>query len=821
MLLKYKEGTAIRFQNKDITFSNLFSKIHFVSNLFKVNKGDRVVVFSENRPGWIYAFYSAWQNGAIALPIDYLSSSKEVRYILEDSRPSAILYSKTCHDVLKEALKDTDLSPQLVEIDQFENKEVENNTQALNQWEEEQTAVIIYTSGTTGSPKGVMLSFKNILTNIRGVSEKVKIYTEDRSVMILLPLHHVFPLLGSCIAPLSLGAMVAIAPSLSPKDIIQTLNKNKIGIIIGVPRLYSSIRKGIMDKINANFFARSLFKFAGLIQSRHFSKMAFKTVHKKFGGAVKHMVSGGAALDKAVAQDFKTLGFDLLEGYGMTESSPMISFTRPGKLKVGSAGEVLQGTEMAIKDGEIVSRGDHIMQGYFNRPEETAEVIRDGWLHTGDLGTIDSKGRLFVTGRRKEIIVLSNGKNINPVELEFQLEKEMPYVKELAVFENNDKLQLIIVPDDVQAKKLGIEDVQAHTLSKVLADYNQAVSSYKKIYRLHISYEELPKTRLSKVQRFKLKEFINAPLQTKPDFSGAYTSQEFELIKQYIQEEKGIEVSPSDHVEFDLGLDSLEKVSLQVFMEHTFGVSISADKIAEHGTIQKLSEFVDKMKTRIHAEKVNWNDIVKEKVNIKLPRSHVSFWLAIKTLKILFFSYFRYRIRGKENIPKEPCIIAANHQSYLDGMLVASAFKSKTLMNSFFFAKAKHVRNRLFKFFARRSNIIVVDVNQDLKDSIQALATALRNGRNVVIFPEGTRSFTGDMGEFKKTFAILSKELDVPVVPVAICGSNRVLPRGKHFPKPLKKVTVEFLKPIFPKNHTYQTLTEATRSVIEKQLSLA
>ncbi len=821
MLLKHKEGTAIRFQNQGISFSDLFSKIHFVSNLYKVNKGDRVVVFSENRPGWIYAFYSAWQNEAIALPIDYLSSSKEVKYILEDSKPSAILYSQTCQEVLKEALKDTDLNPQLVEIDQFENKEVETNTEPLTQSDENNTAVIIYTSGTTGSPKGVMLSFKNILTNIRGVSEKVRIYREDRSVMILLPLHHVFPLLGSCIAPLSLGAMVAIAPSLSPKDIIETLHKNKIGIIIGVPRLYSSIRKGIMDKINHNFLARNLFRFAGLLQSKRFSRMAFKTVHKKFGGAVKHMVSGGAALDRAVAQDFKTLGFDLLEGYGMTESAPMISFTRPGKLKVGSAGEVLQGTEMAIKDGEIVSRGDHIMQGYYNRPEETAAVLKDGWLHTGDLGTIDAKGRLFVTGRKKEIIVLSNGKNINPVELEFQLEKEMPYVKELAVFENNDKLQLIIVPDDAQAKAMGIDNVQEHTLSKVLADYNQSVSNYKKIYRLHISYEELPKTRLSKVQRFKLKEFINTPLQTKPDFAGDYTSQEFELIKQHIQEEKGIEVSPSDHVEFDLGLDSLEKVSLQVFMENTFGVSISAESIAEHGTIQKLSEFVDKMKTRIKAEKVNWSDIVKEKTNIKLPRSHVSFWLTIKTLKVLFFSYFRYKIIGKENIPKEPCIIAPNHQSYLDGMLVASAFKSKTLMKSFFFAKAKHVRNRIFKFFANRSNIIVVDVNQDLKDSIQALATALKDGRNVVIFPEGTRSFTGQMGEFKKTFAILSKELNVPVVPVAICGSHRVLPRGKHFPKPLKKVTVEFLQPIYPDNHTYQTLTETTRKVIEERLSVA
>jgi len=819
MFLKLSDRTAINYKNKSISYRELISKVHQFASLYTINNKDRVVIFAENRPSWLYAFHSIWHNSGIALPIDFMSTTKELAYILTDSKPTIIFYSSERLEVLNQALQNLDYKPQLILLDDIEDKKAPENTSSLKDSELGETAVIIYTSGTTGSPKGVMLSFENIKANLYGVIEGVEIYNNKRNVMILLPLHHVFPLIGSFVAPLSVGSMVAIAPSMASEDIISTLVKNKISIIIGVPRLYSAIRKGIKDKIEKSLIARIMFSMAGTMHSYSFSRFIFKTVHKKFGGNIKYMISGGAALDPAVARDYQILGFEVLEGFGMTEAAPMITFTRPGTVKIGSAGQALPGCEIEIRDEEIVARGKNVMQGYYNRPVETSDVLKDGWLYTGDIGKIDKNGFLFITGRIKEIIILSNGKNVNPVEIEFQLESLVPYIQELAVFEKGDILQVIIVPDRVKARELEIENIEESIKKDGVDVYNKTASSYKRILKLHITYDELPKTRLGKIQRFKLTEIIGKPKSnTEKDLS--FTSKEYSLIKEHIEDDKSIEVFPDDHLEIDLGLDSLDKVSLQVFIENTFGVKINADKIADHETVRKLSEFVNKMKTKISAEKINWGDIIKEKTNIKLPKSDFTSWLIVKSLKIFFKTYFRFKIKGRDNIPETACIIAPNHQSYLDGMFVATCFRGKTLKKSFFYTKAKHVGNGLLRKFAGRNNIIIVDINLDLKHSIQSLAEALKKGKNIVIFPEGTRSVTGALGEFKKTFAILSKELNVPVVPVVIDGAYNILPKGSKIPKPFKKISVEFLKPILPIGQTYFTITEQAKEMIQEKLEL-
>ncbi len=817
MFLTHTQGIAIKYKGTSISYSELISKIHQFSTLFTINNNDRVVIFAENRPSWLYAFHSIWQNSGIALPIDYLSSAKEIAYILADSTPKYIFYTTERKEVLDEALKIINFTPELICLNDFENLPTTTNTNPLITIDENETAVIIYTSGTTGSPKGVMLSFKNIETNIYGVTKGVEIFSQNRNTMILLPLHHIFPLIGSFVAPLSVGATLAISPSMASEDIISTLNDNKISIVIGVPRLYSAIRKGIKDKINKSVIAKILFSVAAATHSYSFSRTIFKTVHKKFGGNIQYMISGGAALDPIVARDFQILGFEILEGFGMTEAAPMITFTRPGAVKIGSAGQALHGTEIEIRDQEIVARGKNIMKGYYNKPEETNEVIKEGWLYTGDIGHIDKNGFLFITGRKKEIIVLSNGKNINPVEIEFQLESLLPFSQELAVFEKDDILQMVIFPDRKKVAELNIKNIEEEIKTKGIDVYNSTVSSYKRILKFHVAFEELPKTRLGKVQRFKLAQSINNTNIKKPKIAD-FNSKEYTLIKGHIEDDKNIVVYPDDHLEIDLGLDSLDKVSLQVFIENTFGVKINADKLADYETVRKLSEFVNKMKTKISIDKVNWSSIVKEKANIKLPKSDVTSWFLVKFSKIFFKVYFRFHAKGKEKIPVQACIIAPNHQSFFDGMFVASFLKSKTLRNSFFYTKSKHVKYNWLRKFADRNNIIIVDTEQDLKYSIQSLAEALKIGKNVVIFPEGTRSTNGELGEFKKTFSILSKELNVPVVPVVINGAYKVLPKGSRFPKPFKKICVEFLDPIFPLGHSYFTLAEQTKDAIQSKL---
>jgi len=237
-----------------------------------------------------------------------------------------------------------------------------------------------------------------------------------------------------------------MSPSMQSSDLLETLKNNRVNIMIGVPRLYDLLYKGLKTKIYASFVGKTVFNIVKALHSKKIAKKVLKKVHDGFGGNLEFMVSGGAALNKETGSFFKALGFEVLEGYGMTEAAPMITFTRPGKVKIGSPGHTLPGLKVEIRDEEICAKGDNIMKGYYNRPEETAEVLKDGWLFTGDLGRFDKKGYLHITGRKKEIIVLPNGKNINPVELEIKLEK-IDYINEAGVFLKDDKLHAVILPD--------------------------------------------------------------------------------------------------------------------------------------------------------------------------------------------------------------------------------------------------------------------------------------------------------------------------------------------------------------------------------------
>lgn len=425
-MIELRNKTALIVGEEQISYQELLSKTTQFSNQYKISSQDRVVILSENRKGWVYAFYSIWAQQGIPVPVDFLSSSSEVAYIINDCKPSVIWVSKERYGILEGALAQITHRPNILLIDDFENQALTYEQPAKIEYQEQQTAFIIYTSGTTGSPKGVMLSFKNILVNIKAIAVDFKIYHEGQRTMMLLPLHHIFPLLGTMVMPLNTGGTVAISPSMVSSDILNTLQKNKITIIIGVPRLYAAIYKGISDKIAQSAIARGLFWLARKVDNPGFSRVIFKSVHQKFGGAIDFLVSGGAALDPEVGAGFKTLGFEILEGYGMTEAAPMISFTRPGKVKIGATGLPLPGIQLNFVDGEIVAKGENIMQGYYNKPEETAQVLKDGWLYTGDLGYLDELGNLVITGRKKEIIVLSNGKNINPVEIEESLNAMPP-----------------------------------------------------------------------------------------------------------------------------------------------------------------------------------------------------------------------------------------------------------------------------------------------------------------------------------------------------------------------------------------------------------
>ena len=821
-MIKKSTHTALVYGEKKVDYNNLLINIDQYATLFNIDKGDRIAIYSENRLEWVYAFYACWKKEAIPVTVDFLSKPDEVAFLLKDCTPKYVFTSKGNLEKLQKSIDLVDEKPEIIVFEDVKNDFEEIEAQDFSEKDKEDVACIIYSSGTTGNPKGVMLTFENLYVNIKAVCEDVPIFSQEKTVLGMLPMHHILPLLGCLICPLYVGMTVAFTPSLDSADIVKTLNDNKVSIIVSVPRFYTVLFKGIKAKIDQKGIARLLFKIAGKVNSLGFSKKIFKSVHDKFGGHMKYMVSGGAALDRSVEKGFFTLGFEILNGFGMTETAPMITFPRPGKVRFGACGQSLGSNEVKIaSDGEILNRGPNVMKGYFNLPDKTAETVINGWMHTGDIGYIDDEGYLFITGRKKEIIILPNGKNINPVNIEFDILKMTKAINEIGVFMHENILQIVCSPDEKFVVEEGITDFKKYVQEEIIVKYNEKVAPYKQVKKITIVEEELPKTRLDKLKRFKLKDLVpsfndkeNAPENKEPKFK------EYSIIRDFMNEQLEKKIYPGDHLEFDLGMDSLDKVSLQTFIKKTFDVDIQEIHLKENPTVHKLSEFIKNKSSQIKTEAVNLSDIFKEKVNVKLPKS----WGMLNFIKVVtrfFFKLvFKIDVKNEIDFPDSSCIIAPNHQSFLDGFLVIFGLKSKELKKTYFFAKAKHINNWFVKFMARTNNVIVVDINEDLKGSLQKLAAVLRDNKNVIIFPEGTRSHEGTLEEFKKTYAILSKELNVPIIPVAIDGAYKAWPRNKRFIKFGTEINVRYLDAVYPENREADEINESVKQKIQENLSI-
>ena len=825
-MLKDFGKTAIIAGEHRISFTELLYRVDYFKQVGPVAPGEKCIILSENREGWVYALYSIWRNQGIAVPVDATSTVHDVAYILNDCHPTCIWTSTSKSELAKAALRECQMDLLLYIIDDYERVDLQPVQAKLEPREffptnVEDTCFIIYTSGTTGNPKGVMLSFRNILAVANAVSTEVKIFRPELRTLMLLPLHHILPLMGSVVAPMLMGGGITICPSLSATDLMQTLQHGEVGIIIGVPRLYQTIYGGVIKVINSNPITKGIFNICRYLQWRWLSRIVFRSVHKKLGGHLTYLVCGGAALDKEIGIGLKTLGLDVLEGYGMSEAAPVLAFTRPDDIKPGCVGQPTPSVQAKFVNGELCCKGPNIMKGYYNRPEETAAVIdSEGWLHTGDLGYFDDHGRIIITGRSKEIIVLSNGKNINPSEIEYKIEQYTNYVKEAGVIQDCDMLRAIIVPQHDWAVNLSDEEVETVLKREVLEPYNQTVAPYKKLMNLFVYRGDLPRTKLDKLQRFKLPSLVLAGQHSAPvkeDVLVEPAFPEYKVIKQYIRSEKHCPVRPTDHIETDLAFDSLDKIGLQGFLEQTFGMDITVEQIAQFPNINAMAEYVADFKTRIEEGKTDWHSILNQESQSKLPACWPDGVLISKFVGLLSKLYFRIEQHGLDNLPKQgPFILASNHQSFLDGMFVIQFLPARTILRTYFYAKEEHVHRGYVSWMASRHNVIVME-QANMKKSILKLGEALKQGKNIIIFPEGTRTRDGLVGQFKKMFAILSSELNVPVVPVCIKGAYKAMPIHTKFPRP-HKVTVEYLPPVYPDGMTYEQITTRVREAIAKRL---
>ena len=660
------------------------------------------------------------------------------------------------------------------------------------------------------------------MANIKGVSQDVRIFTSRNRTMILLPLHHVLPLMGSVVAPFWTGGGVAICPSLTAPDLMDTLCRGKVAIVIGVPRLWQMLYGGIKKKIDSNAITAFLFRMCAFFRSRTLSRIVFGSIRRKMGGHIKYFVSGGAALSKEIGEGLKTLGLDVLEGYGMTETAPIICFTRPTDIRPGCVGLPLPGIECKLINGELCAKGPNVMLGYYNRPEETAAVIdSDGYLHTGDLATIGKRGHVTITGRTKEIIVLSNGKNIEPSEIEYKLEQYDRYVKEVAVMQDGDLLRAIVVPQTPWASLLSDTQIEVALKREVIEPYNRSVANYKKVMALTVYKGELPRTKLDKLQRFKLQALLEACRTSQPVYNEEPEPdmEEYRIIKQFIEQEKKVPVKPSSHVETDLAMDSLDKVGLQGFIEHTFGMKLLVEDMSAFPDIKAMAEYVASRKTKVEVEEVDWHSFLNETVpDLRIPQASCLFSFVNKCLKLFFRVYNSLRIYGRIQIPaRGPYILAPNHQSYVDAPVVLSGLTCRQIKTCYFFATEQHVRSKFRRALADKNNTIIME-QAHLKESIQKLAQVLKEGKNIVIFPEGSRTHDGELGDFKLSFAILSKELNIPIIPVCIRGAYDALPRHRKYLYP-RHIEVHYLPPIIPTSDiTYQQLADKVKQAIARVL---
>lgn len=819
------QDIAIISGESRITFNEMLLRSKHYSTFLQSGKDSRVVIFGENRVGWIYAFFSVWMKGCIATPVDAGSTVHDVAYILKDCTPQYVWSTHKSEETIRKAISEAGIETTLFFMDDKEDVPVEGQYTDPFPWRRideegnQDTALIIYTSGTTGMPKGVMLSYDNLRMNVAAVSHSVKIFHPKRRTMILLPLHHILPLLGSLVAPMYVGGGVAICPSLSGPDLMDTMVRGKVSIVIGVPRLYQSLYAGIKKKIDSSLVTRMLFNLCQSVGSRSLSRLVFGSIRNKMGGRIDYFVCGGAALDLEVGRGLRTLGLDVLEGFGMTEAAPMISFTRPYDIRPGCAGRPLPGVEIKIVDGELLARGANIMKGYYNRPEETAQVIdKDGFLHTGDLATIGPEGHVTITGRCKEIIVLSNGKNVQPNEIEYKLEKFDAYVREAAVVQDGDLLRAIIAPNREWAESLTDAEVEKALKREVLEPYNMTVSNYKKLMSLMVYRGDLPRTKMEKLQRFKLKDILDGAVisNAADDDEPECDMKEYQIIKEFIQAEKRIKVRPTSHLETDLAMDSLDKIGLQGFMEKTFGVSVKAEAMASFDNVLQLAQFVADRKTHIDIEELDWHSLLNsESGHLDLPKASFLSIIGIKCFRPFFAVWNRLKVVGLENVPEHgPYIIAPNHQSFVDAPVVMSPLKTNNLREIYTYATEDHVRGGFRRYLARHNNVIIME-RANLRDSILKMAEVLKRGKSILIFPEGSRTHDGDLETYKRTFAILSIELGVPVVPVRIKGAYQAWSRYDRFLKPYR-IEVEYFPPVMPKEGMdYDDLAESIRDMVQ------
>jgi long-chain acyl-CoA synthetase len=501
-----------------------------------------------------------------------------------------------------------------------------------------------------------------------------------------------------------------------------------------------------------------------------------------------------------------------------------------GDAHVGSVGHPLKGVEIKIVPppedarageeqrgpagepvGEVLIRGGIVMQGYYRRPDANASTLRDGWLHTGDLGYLDADGRLYVTGRAKEVIITSSGKNIYPEEIEAHYQQS-PFIKECCVLgiappgePAAERLHAVMVPDfDVmrQRKVLNAKEVLRFEIESLSVQ----LPSHKRVLSYEIWNEELPRTTTRKLKRFEIEKRVlaaaaaasgpAAPAQAASEEDQAWAAQPdvaqaLGVIREAAKQKQAIR--PDANIELELGLDSMERVELLTHLEQMFGTDVPDEVAHKIYTVRELVEAVrpadgsgatgqrgDPWAKLLAAESIDDGDSSFRELQKSKPLMAALTFTVMKSAYLFSKLFLRFRVRGLENLPAEgPYLLCPNHQSYLDAFLLLSALPLRVMRNFFFVGASEYFASPLRAWLARKVGVVPVDPDANLVRAMQAGAYGLRLGKVLILFPEGERTIDGEIKRFKKGAAILSTHLKAPIVPIALEGVFDVWPRGR------------------------------------------
>ena len=558
-----------------------------------VAAGDRVAILADNDARWCAAYLGILRIGAVAVPLDTAYKPAQIATVVRSSGARLVFADERHFDAARGGAAGVDVAPLPALEPRTSSNPLEPPRTPSNLLDPSAPAVILYTSGTTSDPKGVVLTHANLLAERTAVFGRLSV--DERDVVLgVLPLFHALAQVANLLLPLSIGARVVFLETVNTHELLRALAERGITIFCCVPQFFYLVHQRIRQEIDRTpaplrLAARVLALVNGWLRAAigvNAGRLVFRRAHHALGPRMRVLITGGARFDPAIGRDLYRLGFTIQQAYGLTESSGAATMAEAGDPEVSSVGRPLPGVEVIVDDGEIAIRGPIVMAGYFNRPDETAESLRGGWLRTGDLGSIDAAGRLYVTGRIKEVIVLSSGKNIYPEEIEAHYERS-PFIKELCVVGLSrpgepaaERLHALVRPDlDVLRERRVVN--MRELLRFEIEGLSVELPGHKRVLGYDITLDELPRTTTRKLKRFEVERELRArqerAAQEADRPSGedaAWAAQPdvarvLAVVREVVK--PGVALYPDAHLELDLGLDSMERVELLMHVSQALG----------------------------------------------------------------------------------------------------------------------------------------------------------------------------------------------------------------------------------------------------------